>query len=324
MTIPFKLPAVFLSAAVPLMLAADPAVAHDCCVSMSSSSSEFTSLSGSTLQFEPPGKFLVQTSLNFRDITGSFNERSAWTPKPQGSSITSLQGSLGLTYFPKDGWSLGLHVPMAANRLNHAQWGALGSVIPLDATNGSSTLSGGGIGDMLLQASSVAYRGDEFWPSLAVWGGVIMPSGNAAGSPENFTGSGVWSGQVGLSLLKSVGPWEVTGSLGYQRPMTRPAEGSSTAFSIGQVATAQVQAAVEVLPGWRLGLGASGYYGAIASSDPATADSVLGKVKLMPSIEWRFVPAQGIRLAYGSDPAVGPQFNAMTDQTLFLVYYRYF
>lgn len=324
MAMSFKLGAAGVSAAALWVLAAAPAQASDCCVAMSSSSSEFTTLSGTALQFDTPGKFLVQTGLNLRDVTGSFNERSAWTPKPTGSSLTSLQGSLGLTYFPTDGWSLGLHVPMAANRLNHAQWGALGSVIPLDPANGSSSLSGGGIGDMLLQASSVAYWGDEFWPSVALWGGVIMPSGNAAGSPENFTGSGVWSGQVGLSLLKAIGPWEVTGSLGYQRPLSRPAEGSSTAFTIGQVATGQVQAAVEVLPGWRLGLGASGYYGAIASSDPATADSLLGKVKLMPSVEWRFVPAQGIRLAYGSDPAIGPQLNAMTDQTLFLVYYRYF
>lgn len=324
MAMSFKLSAACLSVAFPWVLAAAPAWASDCCVAMSSSTSEFTTLSGTALQFATPGKFLLQTGLNLRDVTGSYNERSAWTPKPHGSSLTSLQGSLGLTYFPTDGWSLGLHVPMAANRLNHAQWGALGSVIPLDPSNGSGSLSGGGIGDMLLQASSVAYWGDDLWPSVAVWGGVLIPSGNTAGSPENFTGSGVWSAQLGLSLLKAIGPLEVTGSLGYQRPMTRPAAGTSTAFFIGQVATGQVQAAVEVLPGWRLGLGASSYYGSISSSDPATGDSLLGKIKLMPSLEWRFVPEQGVRLAYGADPAVGPQLNAMTDQTVFMVYYRYF
>lgn len=324
MAIRFDHPAAWLVGMVPWVLACAPALAADCCVTMSSSSTEFTSLSGSTLQAETPGKFLVQTGLNLRDVTGGFNERSAWTPKPKGSSLTSLQGSLGLTYFPTEGWSLGLHVPMSANRLNHAQWGALGSIIPLDTANGAESLSGGGLGDMQLQASSIAYRGDEFWPSLAVWGGLIMPSGTSAGNPENVTGSGVWSGQLGLSLLKAMGPWEVTASLGYQRPLTRPADGTTNPFYIGQVATAQVQTAVELVPGWRLGLGASGYYGTLASADPATADSLLGKLKLMPSVEWRFAAQQGVRAAYGADPAAGPQINAMTDQTLFLVYYRYF
>ncbi|MNT11440.1 hypothetical protein D3C72_1463220 [compost metagenome] len=213
---------------------------------------------------------------------------------------------------------------MALNRLNHAQWGALGSVIPLDSANDSGSLSGGGVGDVMLQASTVAFRGDEIWPSIAVWGGLIMPSGNSTGSPESFTGSGVWSGQLGLSMLKAMGPWEVTASVGYQRPMTQPSAEAASPFFIGQVATAQAQAAVELLPGWRLGLGASGYYGTIASTDPAPSDSLLGKLKLMPSVEWRFVPDQGVRLAYGTDPGAGPQLNAMTDQTTFLVYYRYF
>lgn len=323
MAIPLKSAAAALALTVPLLLAAAPARAADCCVAMSSSSSEFTTLSGSALQFMTPGQFLVQTGLNLRDVTGSFNERSAWTPKPQGSALTSLQGSLGLTYFPQDGYSLGLHVPMAANRLNHAQWGALGSVMPLDADSGSGARLGGGLGDVLLQGSSIVYWGDEFWPSVAFWGGLTLPSGASSGEPENFTGSGVWSAQAGLSLLKTLGPWELTGSLGYQRPLSRPPVEASAAFYIGQVATAQAQAAVEVLPGWRLGLGASGYYGAIASSDPETPDSMLGKLKLIPSLEWRFLPKQGVRLAYGSDPAVGPQMNAMTDRTIFLVYYRY-
>ena len=324
MAIRSTLPAALLLATVPWVLASVPAQAADCCVAMSSSSSEFTTLSGSNLQFMTPGKFLIQTGLTLRDVTGSFNERGAWTPKPQGSAITSLQGSLGLSYFPTDGLSFGLQVPMAANRLHHAQWCALGSVIPLDPTSGSGSLSGSGLGDMLLQASSVAYWGDEFWPSLAVWGGLLMPSGNSAGSPETFTGSGVWSGQLGLSMLKTLGPVELTATLGYQRPMSRPAANAASPFFIGQVATAQAQAAVEVRPGWRLGLGATGYYGTLASSDPQTPESMLGKLKLMPSIEWRFVADQGLRLAYGADPGTGPQINAMTDQTLFLVYYRYF
>ena len=71
-------------------------------------------------------------------------------------------------------------------------------------------------------------------------------------------------------------------------------------------------------------MGASGYAGTLASADPAQADSQLGKLKLMPSVEWRFAPTQGVRAAYGADPGTGPQLNAMSDQTLFLVYYRYF
>jgi hypothetical protein len=324
MAIRFSPSVACLSATAALVLAAVPAWANDCCVTMSSSSSELTTLAGASHAFAAPGRFLVQTGFNWRDVTGSFNERGAWTPKPRGSSLSTLQGLFGLTYFPSDAWSVGIQLPMAANRLHHAQWGALGALGPLDDAYGTGPLSGGGLGDLALQGSAVVYRGDGPWPSLALWAGLVLPSGRSSGSPADFTGSGLVSGQLGLTLLKALGPWELTAGLGYQRPMSRPAAGSSTAFTIGQVATGQAQVSVELFSGWRVGMGASGYAGTLASADPAQADSQLGKLKLMPSVEWRFAPTQGVRAAYGADPGTGPQLNAMSDQTLFLVYYRYF
>lgn len=323
MAIPFKPTVACMAATAVLGLPAPAALASDCCVTMSSSTSELTTLSGAAHAFAPPGQFLVQTGINWRDVTGSYNERGDWTPKPRGSSLSTIQGSLGISYFPHEAWSLGLQLPMAANRLHHAQWGALGALGPLDDAYGNGPLTGGGLGDLTLQASAVAYRGEGLIPSLAFWGGLVLPSGNSAGSPADFTGSGLTSGQIGLSLMENIGPVELTASLGYQRPLTRPPAGASTAFTLGQVATGQLQASVELLPGWRLGLGASGYKGTLASADNGTPDSQLGKVKLMPSVEWRFTPTQGLKAAYGGDPSAGPRLNAMTDQTLFLLYYRY-
>lgn len=325
MAIRFSARRAALAATALLAVPAGPALACGTCgCGLPGSSSEVSSISGSATLFAAQGKFLVQSGLSFRDITGSFNERSTWFEKPAGSSLTTLQGNLGLTYYPVEGLTLGLQVPMALNRLAGAQWGTQGSINPVDEEDGVfGPQSGGGVGDITLQGSYVALRGEDFWPSLALWGGLVLPSGNAAGNPASFTGSGVLSGQVGLSLLRSFGSLEVSASAGYQRPLTQPPQDVSSAFYVGQSLLGQLQANLEVAPGWRLGLGASTFYGEIGATDVAPTASRLGKLKLIPSVEWQFAPEQGVRLAYGADPGIGPWMNSMTDRTLFAVYYRY-
>ncbi len=303
---------------------ASPALACNCSCAIPGSGSEISSVSGTSTLFASQGKFLYQTVMSFRDVTGSFNENNVWIPKPQGSSLNTYQANFGLTYYPSPDWTLGLLVPLSANTLDGAQWAAQGAVLPIDAMEGTPTSqAGAGIGDLSLQASYVAYRGEELWPSLAVWGGMILPSGNATGDAASFTGSGIVSAQLGVSALKAVGPVELSAGLGIQRPLTEPAANVSTAFYVGQSLLGQLQANWELHPAWLIGLGASTFYGEVAASDASPTAAKLGKLKLTPSLEWRFIPGQGLRLAYGADPSAGPRINAMTDQTFILAYYRF-
>jgi len=306
-------------------LLAAPAHACNCSCALPGSAAEMTSMSGASTLFASEGSFLTQTTLSARDVTGSFNENGTWTPKPQGSSLNTFQANLGVTYYPGNDWTFGLQVPIAANMLNGAQWAAQGAVVPIDTMEGQSEFqSGAGIGDVSLQTSYVAYRGEHFWPSLALWGGLVLPSGNASGeAAATFTGSGVFSAQIGLSALKSLGPVELSAGIGYQRPFSEPASNVSTAFYVGQSVLGQFQANWEVIPDWRLGLGASTFYGEMASRDTSPTASKLGKLKLTPSIEWRFMEGQGVRFAYGADPSPGPWVNAMTDQNFIFSYFRF-
>ncbi len=303
----------------------EPAHACNCGCALPGSSADMTSVSGASTLFSSEGSFLYQTSLSARDVTGSFNENGSWTPKPQGSSLNTLQANLGVTYYPGNDWTFGIQVPLAANMLNGAQWTAQGAVVPIDTMEGQSEFqTGGGLGDISLQTAYVAYRGEEIWPAIAFWGGLLMPTGNAAGeAAATFTGSGVFSAQIGISALKMLGPVELSAGIGYQRPFSEPAAGVSTAFYVGQSILGQAQANWEVVPSWRLGLGASSFYGEMAARDASPTASKLGKLKLTPSVEWRFLEGQGVRLAYGADPSPGPWVNAMTDQNLIVSYFRF-
>jgi hypothetical protein len=320
----FKHLALATVAAGSLAALADPAHACNCGCALPGSGADMTSVSGASTLFSSDANFLYQTSLSFRDVTGSFNENGSWTPKPLGSSLNTIQANLGVTYYPGNDWTFGLLAPMAANMLSGAQWAAQGAVVPIDTMEGQSEQQfGGGLGDISLQTSYVAYRGD-FWPSLALWGGVLLPTGNASGdAAATFTGSGIFSAQLGVSALKMVGPVELSAGIGYQRPFSEPAADVSTAFYVGQSVLGQFQANWEILPAWRLGLGASSFYGEMAARDTSPTASKLGKIKLTPSIEWRFMADHGVRLAYGADPAPGPWVNTMTDQNLIFSYYRF-
>lgn len=325
MAIRFKPLALTAMAAGSLVALAEPAHACNCSCALPGSSADMTSVSGASTLFSSEGNFLYQTSLSARDVTGSFNESGRWTPKPQGSSLNTLQANLGVTYYPGNDWTFGIQAPLAANMLNGAQWAAQGAVVPIDTMEGQAEFqSGGGLGDISLQTSYVAYRGEDFWPSIAFWGGLLMPTGNASGeTAAAFTGSGIFSGQIGVSALSRLGPVELSAGIGYQRPFSEPTADVSTAFYVGQSILGQLQANWEFAPTWRLGLGASAFHGEMAARDISPSASRLGKLKLTPSIEWRFMEAQGVRIAYGADPSPGPWVNAMTDQNVILSYFRF-
>ncbi len=152
-----------------------------------------------------------------------------------------------------------------------------------------------------------------------VQGQVGVAEGDAAG----FTGSGVVNGQLGLSLLKGYGPLELSLGAGYQRPLTQPAGVEASAFYIGQAFLGQAQADVEIFAGWKVGLGLNGFLGMTGVVDAAPTAATLSKLKVVPSVEWRVAPDEGVRAAYGADPALLPGSNAMTDNSLFLVYFKY-
>lgn len=306
------------------LLSSSAGACTTCACGLPGNSSEVSTVAGSATLFNSQGKFLIQTGLNVRDITGSFNDRSGWTAKPQNSSILTVQGNLGITYYPSEGWTMGLQVPMALNRLDGAQWGGQGSVVPVNADDGIiGPQTGGGVGDITLQGSYVCFT-DEVLPSVALWAGAILPTGSTAGNAAAYTGSGIFSGQGGLSLLKTFGSLELSANLGYQHPLSQPMQAVSSAFFVGDALVGHLQTNWEVIPSVRLGLGATTFRGWISSPNVAPSAASMSKLKLIPSLEWQFLPEHGLRLAYGGDPGIGPWSNSMTDNTVYAVYYRFF
>src|SRR5690554_2304427 len=101
-----------------LVVLADPAHACNCGCALPGSSADMTSVSGTSTLFSSEGSFLYQTSLSARDVTGSFNENGTWVPKPQGSSLNTLQVNLDVTYYPGNDCTFGFQVPLAAIMLN--------------------------------------------------------------------------------------------------------------------------------------------------------------------------------------------------------------
>ncbi|HEY9856252.1 MAG TPA: transporter [Stenomitos sp.] len=305
-------------------LAANPALACSTCgCGLPGSASEISSVVGPVNPYN--GQFLIQTSLSLRDVTGSFNDRGTWNPKPTGSSLLTAGGGLGITYFPSDTWNVGLQVPFAANRLAGAQWAAQGAINPLDDENGPVPPQyGGGLSDITLQGSYVALQSEEWWPSVSLWAGLVLPTGASSGDAAGFTGGGSLSGQIGVSAFRSFGAFEAFGNLGYQGPLANGTSATQTAFYVGQAFIGQAQVYWNLTPEWKLGLSAMTVRAWISDPSVAATASSLGKIKLSPSVEWRFTPEHSIRVAYGADPTIGPWLNSMTDQTLSVVYSRYF
>lgn len=302
----------------PVALALFPAPAWACLscgCGGTGASADLGVVGGAASLFSMGNRWLIQQGVAVRGVTGSLNELGAWSPTPTGGALGSLVGTLGVTYFPAMGTSLSLQLPMVANVLDKASWGAFGSVAATDQPR----QSGLALGDVGLQGAYTLYEGPSW--ALAAWGGASLPSGNAGGEPVRLSGAGVFSGQAGAMAIAQAGPLELVGNLGYQLPLGTPPSTASS-FYLGRAWLYQLQANWAFAERFRAGLGVNGFagrgvFGASAVPVP------MSKLKLVPSLQWDFAPRHGVRLALGSDlPTLGA--SAMTDVTAYAVFYQFF
>lgn len=296
-------------------LAGQPAEAClSCGCGGSGASADLGAVGGAASIFSMGHHWLVQEGASMRNISGSFNELGTWNPVPVGGSMVSLQNTLGVTYFPTMGASLGIQLPLVANALDGASWGPLGSINPTDT--GRSV--GAAMGDVSFQGSYKVLEGEQW--ALAAWGGGSLPTGNATGDPQSLSGAGVVNGQAGLIGLTQLGNWELSANVGYQRPFGRPPL-SSSSFYVGEAWLYQLQGNYRVNDTWRLGMGLNGYTGSgrFGTSEQAVS---MAKLKLVPSVQMALNTTQGVRVALGYDPASLGR-NSMTDMTVYAIFYQF-
>ncbi|MEB3238043.1 MAG: hypothetical protein VKO64_10515 [Candidatus Sericytochromatia bacterium] len=320
-----------LSLAIVASLAAGRAEACTTCgCGLPGSGADIGSLAGAGSMFGGMGNWLVQTGVSVRDITGSFNEAGAWVDKPIGSSLRSLQVQTALTWYPSDGLALSMTLPGALNRLDGARWAALGKVAPLDTSDEETgeaiprESQGGGLADIALQGAWTVRDGEGMWPSVALWGGLTLPTGRFAGAAADMTGLGLPTGQIGVAMLWSDQMWSQSLNLAWQQPLAALSAGPVPVFYLGRALLGTWQGELEIIPDGWFGLGITAFR---AQSDlPGLAESaqLQAKLKVTPSVEWRLAEGEGIRLALGLDPDMGLSRNAMTDRTLGTIYYRRF
>lgn len=281
----------------------------------SGTSADLGAVGGASSIFSLGQRWLIQQGVSSRAITGSFNELGTWNPTPVGGSMMSMQGTLGVTYFPMMGASVGLQLPVIANALDNAAWGPMGSINPTDT--GRSV--GASFGDVALQGSYKLVEGAQW--ALAAWGGASMPTGTATGDPAALSGAGVFSGSGGLIGLTQLGPWEFSGNMGYQRPLFgRPPLTAST-FYVGEAWLYQLQGNYAVNDALRVGLGLNGFAGQ-GRFGPSDLAVPMAKIKVVPSVQYAFGDSEGVRLALGYDPLTLGQ-NSMTDLTLYAIFYQF-
>jgi hypothetical protein len=309
----------FLTSLLGLFLTLGPTLSAQACLSCgcggTGSSADLGAIGGASSLFSGASKWLIQTGLSYRQITGSFNEQGKWNPMPSNSLMQGYQALLGVLYFPSPESSIGLQMPLQANFLSGASWGSFGSIAPTDR----SGALGAGLGDIQLQGSYKFLEHEN--AALAAWGNLSLPSGQVnPANPEWTTGAGLATASAGLLALYKPDPdWEFFLNLGYARALGEPATTLSP-FFLGQSLLYQVQANFQFLPRWHVGLGLNGQAGAWAagggSSQPA------GKIKILPSLQYEFDRYQGVRLAFGVDlPVVG--HNSQTDIAAYLIYYQF-
>lgn len=294
----------------------------------SGASADLGALSGASTLFSMGGHWLIQQGVALRGVTGSLNELGGWSPVPTGGALGSLTGTLGVTYFPTMGTSLGLQVPMVGNMLDQASWGPFGSIAATDI--GRQT--GLALGDLSLQGSWTVYQADTW--ALAAWGNASLPTGNAGNATGalpppgtvdttavGLSGAGVFSLQGGAMAIAQTGPFELVGNLGFQHPLSAPPASASSLY-VGQALLAQAQANWNLSDALRAGLGLNGFLGQGvfgASAVPVP----MSKLKVIPSLQWAYAPRQGIRFALGADvPTFGA--SALTDVTGYVVCYQFF
>lgn len=302
-----------LAAAV-LAMGARPAEAClSCGCGGSGTSADLGALGAAAALFSMGSHWLVQESLSFRSITGSFNERGDWSPMPLDGALHTAQATVGVSYIPRPGLSLGLQLPLVANSLDKATWGPLGSINPTDLPR----QAGAALGDVAVQGSARLWEQGQV--AVAGWAGATAPSGNVL-DPVQLSGGGVWAGSGGLLAIAQPGDWELVANLGYQRPFGRPPLTTAT-YYLGEAWLYQASVSYKVAANWRLGAGASGFRGEgrFGTSDLPVP---LAKLKVMPTLQYEWSATDGVRLALGVDPA-GTGTNNMTDLTAYAVFYRF-
>ena len=308
-----RLPALALAMAVHLASAQPADACLSCGCGGSGTSADLGALGAAAALFSMGAPWLVQQSVSFRSITGSFNERGQWSPMPVDGALHTVQSTLGVSYIPAPGFSVGLQLPLVANALDKAAWGPLGSINPTDLPRAM----GASLGDVAIQGSAKLYE-QGFW-ALAGWAGATAPTGNVV-DPAMLSGGGVWAGSGGLLAIAQPGDWELVANLGYQRPFGRPPLTTAT-YYLGEAWLYQATASYRVAPAWRVGAGLSGFRGEgrFGTSDLPVP---LAKLKVMPTLQYEWSAAGGVRLALGLDPA-GTGTNNMSDVTAYAVVYSF-
>jgi hypothetical protein len=291
-----------------------PAAAASCCGGGSScgTASEMGALGGAASMYALGHRFLLQESISLRGITGSFTETGAWSPPPVDGALGTLQGTMGLVYFPVRGASIGITLPAAANALSRASWGPFGSI---NATETPAAF-GGALGDISLQGSYQLWNNDELM--VSAWGGLQLPTGQAFGDPAGLTGAGLLAGQLGMTSVAQWDDWEALVNVGTQLPIVATAARTGI-FALGPTLLYQLQVQRLLGTDWRLGIGCSGYLGQMASGATAMPAA---KLKLTPSVTYQWDRARGVRLGLGIDPMLLGR-NAMTDATLSAVFFQF-
>lgn len=306
------------AAALALAAVAGPAPPAWACLSCgcggSGTSSDLGAVGGAAAIFSMGHRWLVQEGVSFRSISGSFNERGTWNPVPVDGSLSSFQSTLGLSYFPTLNTSFGIQLPVVANALDKATWGPLGSINPTDLQRAT----GATVGDVAIQGTAKLYEAP--WWAVAGWLGGSAPTGTSTGDPQTLSGAGVYNASGGLVLLAQPGDWELSANLGYQRPLTQPTFTAST-FYIGEAFMYQAQVNRRLNDTFRAGLGLNGYtgQGRFGATD---LPFNMAKIKVVPSLQVALTQTEGVRLAAGLDPTVAGA-NAMTDMTVYAVFYQY-
>lgn len=303
----------------------------------SGSSADLGAIGSASSLFSSGKRWLMQSGLTYRQVTGAFNERGTLNPPPEDSLIQSYQAVFGVNYFPDEHWTLGLQLPFQVNGLAGASWGSFGSIAPNDLPLNY----GGGLGDIQIQGAYKFHEtldtGWAAWSSLSLPTGAITPE-----SPAQTTGSGVAALAGGLlGVYKPTPHFQMAGpqdfnqwwfsrnseylfNIGYSQALNAPPEQASPFFQ-GQGLMAQLQANVSLFPQWTVGLGLNGQLGlwsggANSENQPAQWSS---RWRVVPSVQYELSMTQGVRLAAGMDlPLLGS--NSLTDASAHLVYYQFF
>jgi hypothetical protein len=269
---------------------------------------------GAASIFSMGSKWLIQRGLSVRNITGSFNERGSWNPTPVGGTLNTVQGTLGVMYFPTMNTSFGVQLPVLLNTLDKATWGPAGSVMPTDegATQGIA------MGDVAMSGTYKLYEADVF--ALAAWGGANAPTGRYSGDSASLAGSGAWSGSGGLVGVSQLGDWELIGQMGYQRALSTPSS-EAALYYMDNAVSGQVRVSKLLTDQWRAGVALNALKGDWRTSDTAIAFPT-AKLRVTPTLQYAWKTNEGVSLSLGYDPAsLGT--NSMTDLSGYAVFYQF-